>query len=81
MKNKDKGKGRKVKEKQAVVRPYCSCGWQEFIDFDPKLTNEEIIPLVDERIKNHMKKAHNQEYIVGRMKHINHEKIKLQPTT
>lgn len=60
--------------KKAIVRPYCSCGWQEFIEFDPKLTDKEIIPLVDKRIEHHMKEAHNQGYISGQMKHISHEK-------
>jgi hypothetical protein len=41
-------------KKNAVTRIYCSCGWEKWISFDPKMTNEEIIKLTQPTLNKHL---------------------------
>lgn len=48
--------------KKAKVRVWCGCGWEEWIDFDPDITNEEITKLIKPVLDKHTKKEHG--YII-----------------
>jgi hypothetical protein len=43
-----------VSKEKAAIRLHCSCGWEKWIKFDPKISNEEIKEMTDPILHKHM---------------------------
>ena len=63
---------------KGLQRFCCSCGWQEFIEFDASLSNEEVDKIYKpaERLQKHMWDVHKQG-VKLKMEYMDSSKLKI----
>lgn len=74
--NQKNGAGGNLKNKKAMMRVHCGCGWEKWIKFNPDMSNEEAIKLTEPVMKKHQMKAHGMD-IVNNYDYVGSTKIKI----